>query len=218
MRTWKSMLTFALIGAVAASIGCGDDTTAPAATRGEVATEPAAETPAADAEPAVEPAATDPAADAGPKDGELALPASYKDWTVFLSNVQRPDAKQVRDIYVNDVAEGVEAGQPLPFGSVLVMELYNAKLDDAGAPVVAANGELERDALATIFVMGKGPGWTGEPQNGEWVYAAYEPDGQPATIDYVTCRACHLPQEGDDYVFRLGEYIAARGTGTPAGE
>ena len=31
-----------------------------------------------------------------PKDGELALPAGYQGWSKFLSEVQRPDAKQVR--------------------------------------------------------------------------------------------------------------------------
>jgi hypothetical protein len=38
------------------------------------------------------------------KDGELAVPADYKSWPKFLSAVQRPDAKQVREIYMNPVA------------------------------------------------------------------------------------------------------------------
>ena len=43
----------------------------------------------------------------GPKalnDGELAVPADYKSWPKFLSAVQRPDAKQVREIYMNTAA------------------------------------------------------------------------------------------------------------------
>lgn len=222
MRIWKATFMFALMGAVAATLGCGEDTTAPAATRGEVATEAPSEAPAeTPAEPA--PAATDAAAEAanaGPKDGELALPANYKDWPVFLQNIQKTDTKQIRDIYINGAAQGVAAGQPLPPGSVLVMEIYGAKVDEAGAAVVGENGEMERAGLSKIFVMGKGPGWQGgEPDNGGWVYAAYTADGRPDdTAAYNTCRTCHLPQQGDDYVFRLGEYIAARDGGESSGE
>jgi len=32
------------------------------------------------------------------KDGELAVPAGYQSWSKFLSAVQRPDARQVREI------------------------------------------------------------------------------------------------------------------------
>ena len=32
------------------------------------------------------------------KDGELSIPANYKTWPKFLSEIQRPDAKQVREI------------------------------------------------------------------------------------------------------------------------
>jgi len=37
-------------------------------------------------------------------DGQLVQPANYKTWPKYLSNIQRPDAKQVREIYMNDVA------------------------------------------------------------------------------------------------------------------
>jgi hemoglobin len=39
------------------------------------------------------------------KDGELPVPANYKSWPKFLSAVQRPDVKQVREIYMNTAAQ-----------------------------------------------------------------------------------------------------------------
>ncbi len=52
--------------------------------------------------------------DSGPavkfKDGEQAVPAGYKSWPKFLMNVQRGDAKQVRDIYVNPIGARAQKG------------------------------------------------------------------------------------------------------------
>ena len=60
-----------------------------------------------------------------PKDGELALPADYKSWPVFLKEVQKPDA--VRDLYVNPVGARTAKGQMFPNGTQFVMEIYSAK-------------------------------------------------------------------------------------------
>ncbi len=61
------------------------------------------------------------------KDGELALPADYKSWPKFLSDVQRPDAKQVREIYVNPVGAKATPGKPFPEGTIFVMENFAVK-------------------------------------------------------------------------------------------
>jgi hypothetical protein len=37
-------------------------------------------------------------------DGELAVPADYTPWPKVLSEIQRPGAKQVREIYINPVS------------------------------------------------------------------------------------------------------------------
>ncbi len=61
---------------------------------------------------------------AKPKDGELALPGAYKSWPKFLSEVQRPDVKQVRELYINSVGAKSSRGQAFPSGTMMVMELY----------------------------------------------------------------------------------------------
>ena len=149
------------------------------------------------------------------KDGELPLAADYKSWPVFLTGVQRPDAKQIRDIYINTVGSKTATGKPFPNGTVSVMELYKAKENADGTLSNGADGKLEKGALFKVFVMGKGEGW-GESapagmKNGDWVYSAYFADGKPAPDPIVACRSCHLPLgEAKDWVHRYDEYFSAR--------
>jgi hypothetical protein len=149
------------------------------------------------------------------KDGELAFAADYKSWPAFLLDVQRPDAKQVRSIYINSVGAKTAAGQPFPNGTVSAMEIYKAKENPDGTLVKGADGKLEKGALFKVFFMGKGAGW-GESapagmKNGDWVYSAYFADGKPSPDPIVACRSCHLPLgEAKDFVHRYDEYFKAR--------
>lgn len=140
------------------------------------------------------------------KDSEQPVPVGYKSWPKFLSEVQRPDAKQVREIYVNPLGHRTQKGQPFPNGTVFVMENY------AAAP--GADGKLAKGNLLRVFVMGKGEGW-GEtaPQglrNGDWVYAAYGADGKMTADPIAACRGCHLPLVNKDFVHRYDEYFDKR--------
>lgn len=145
-------------------------------------------------------------------DGEIALPAGYREWPVFLKNVQRPDLKQVRDIYIN--AQGLKSSRPFPYGTVLVMELHSVKLGANGEPLLDADGKLQKQELSKVFVMGKGPGWgqavAPEKRTGEWAFAAYEPGGKSLGRDASGCRGCHVPLKATDFVARVSEHEAAR--------
>lgn len=150
------------------------------------------------------------------KDGELAVPADYKSWPVFLTNVQRADVKQIRDIYVNPTGAKAAAGAAFPNGTVSVMELYKAQVGADGNPLKGTDGNLVKGELLKIFVMGKNAGW-GESapaglKNGDWIYAAYGADGKTAAPDpLVGCRGCHLPLgEAKDFVHRYDEYFLKR--------
>jgi Cytochrome P460 len=148
------------------------------------------------------------------KDGELPLPADYKTWPRFLLDVQRPDAKQVRDIYINPIGYAAQAGKPFPYGTVTVMENHKVQLNADGTPVIGADGKLIKSDLAAIFVMGKGEGWgKGVADNlatGEWIFSAYKPDGAKSDADLNTCRACHAPLKDKDFVQRFDEFFATR--------
>ena len=147
------------------------------------------------------------------KDGDLPLPADYKNWPRFLSEVQRPDAKQIREIYVNPRGQSAREGDAFPNGTQFVMELHKAK-DADGQLVKGADGKLVKGDLAKVFVMGKEAGWgAGAPEglkNGDWIYAAYDPSGKKTADNLGTCRACHLPLDKKDFVHRYDEYFQKR--------
>lgn len=145
------------------------------------------------------------------KDGELPIPADYKRWPKFLSAVQRPDAKQVREIYMNPAAKQATAATGFPNGTVFVMENYAAAANSDGSLKTGTDGQLVKGDLLRVFVMGKGKDW-GEAappglKNGDWVYAGYLPGGEKSPEPPSACRACHLPLTSTDFVHRYDEYF-----------
>ena len=153
------------------------------------------------------------------KDGELAVPAGYKSWPVFLAGVQRPEVKQIRDLYINPTGAAATAGSAFANGTISVMEIYSAKLDAKGDPTKGSDGRMVKDQLLKVFVMGKGAGW-GESApvglaNGDWIYSAFMADGITVAPDPIaSCRACHLPLgAAKDFVHRYDEYFQLRKTG-----
>ena len=89
------------------------------------------------------------------KDGELPVPANYRAWPKFLSEVQRPDAKQVREIYMNTAAGAATPAAGFPNGTVFVMENYAAAANADGSLKQGADGKLVKGDLLRVFVMGK---------------------------------------------------------------
>ncbi len=149
-------------------------------------------------------------------DKTLPVPADYKTWARFLPDVDRPDVKQIRAIYINPTGYGAVAGQPFPMGTLSVMEIYAARENADGSLAKTADGKLVRGNLLKVFVMGKNEGWgtdlaTPDLRNGNWIYAAWLPDLKTsAPDDTTTCRACHLPLAAKDFVPRYDEFFANR--------
>ena len=145
-------------------------------------------------------------------DGELPIPAGYQRWPKFLSEVQRADAKQVREIYMNKAATQATAANGFPNGTVFVMENYAAAVNADGSLKTGADGKLVKGDLLRVFVMGKGQGWgdSAPPglKNGDWIYAGYLPGGEKSPEPPSACRACHLPLSSKDFVHRYDEYFS----------
>ncbi len=160
-------------------------------------------------------APTVPTASAAPvaplKDGELAVPANYKTWLKFLSAVQRPDAKQVREIYMSPASVSATAAKGFPNGTVFVMENYAAKTQADGSLMTGPDGKLVKGDLLRVFLMGKNEGWgQSAPEglkNGDWIYTAYLANGEKAPEPASACRGCHLPLVTKDFVHRYDEYF-----------
>ncbi len=146
-----------------------------------------------------------------PTEDRVGFPEGYQGWPL-LYVLDRPDNRQIRTVYANEVASGVSDGKQgdYPYGSVVVMETWNALRSAAGDAILDANGRFQKDPAATptIFVMRKGRGFGeayGPNRTGEWEYVSYTPARAIATppSGSFTCATCHL-QAGPakDFVFR----------------
>jgi hypothetical protein len=149
---------------------------------------------------------------AGPE--KVALPKDYRTRFTLFSIVDRPDLKGVRFAYVNPEAlQSARPGQPVPDGTVLVMETRKAKLDPAGQPVRDADGRfVATDEVMSIFMQEKHQGWGAEyppeKRNGEWEYAWYTPDGSRKTdVKLDFCFTCHKSRTDRDYTFLFWKHV-----------
>lgn len=143
-----------------------------------------------------------------PSEDRVGFPTSYQEDFKLMYIYDRLNNRQVRVVCGNDIAASVKQGEPFPYGSILVMETWRAKLGAAGNPMKDSNGRFIRENLTGIFVMRKEKGF-GEAyqglRTGEWEYVAYRPDESPLIPPQNTanCAACHLgSSEEKDWVFR----------------
>ena len=154
-----------------------------------------------------------------PKDGELAMPANYASWPAFMLDIQKKEAKQIRDIYVNKPGTQTKAGEAFPNGTVFVMEIHSVKLNADGTPALDSAGNMSKDKLSKVFLMAKGAGWGDSApaalKNGDWIYTAFEGNGTRGAADQSSCRACHLPLANKDYVFHYDAYFQKRAATAP---
>ena len=141
---------------------------------------------------------------------KIAFPADYaQTYTNYLSLDRTQDPDQVMRLFANKAAiDAAKAGQPLPEGSVIVGEVYKAKVDKDGKAILSSLGRRIRDKMVLIGVMQKrgdgfGKDLPAELQNNGWDFAAFKPDGSDAGKDLNTCRACHAPLKDTQHVFSL---------------
>lgn len=147
-----------------------------------------------------------PAASAAPRD--VKLPENWRETFVKYWEGDRapPNDAQTGVTWANDIAvESARKGGPLAYGSVIVFEVWKAKLDAEGKPVLDQQGRRIPDSLALIAVMekrrGAGAAWPEEVRNDDWEFAAFKPDGTFVDRDYTPCLECHKPLEDRDFLF-----------------
>ena len=101
-------------------------------------------------------------------------------------------------------------GQPVPYGTVLTLAAYAAKLDAAGVPIKDANGRFVKDKLLAVNSMMKGQGFgadiPAEVRNGDWIYQSFSPEGKVNDkANLTSCFQCHLPFAKDDYLTNMAK-------------
>ena len=147
---------------------------------------------------------------------EVALPADYQTDFVRYEVVDRLDRKKARFMYMNaDAWAAAEPGQPLPDGTVVIMEDHDIRLDGAGEPVLDSAGRvIPTDVVTNVFIMEKRAGWGAdypdELRNGEWEYAWFGPDGVRSFKPMTACFECHKAQDAEDYTFTAVKAVAAQ--------
>jgi hypothetical protein len=122
----------------------------------------------------------------------------------YFEQVRSMDRKQEPahgTVFLNALAASIKtAGQPYPYGSVLIMEWRTGD----------KNGEVAR-----LDVMRKEKGYGtayGADKNGDWEYASYSPDGKLITdaAASLACAKCHLKAgTAKDFVY-VGRFAAAQ--------
>jgi hypothetical protein len=158
-----------------------------------------------------------------PKEDRVGFPKGYRENYHVLYVFDRPDNRQVRVIYGNDEAASRREEGDFPYGSILVMETYPARLDSEGRPILDGKGRFQRasEEPTALFVTRKEKGFGEAYQDlrtGEWEYVAYRPDGsyQTPPQQSAPCARCHLqagPQR--DWQFRLNLYYRSASGALP---
>ena len=152
---------------------------------------------------------------AGAGSENITFPADYKTSFNYWMTSERFDNNQVRYLWANDLAfDAAAESVTLPDGAQFVMEVYAAKVDAEGEPILDADGQMMPDTMKVVAIMEKGAGWGDaypeEERNGDWEYGFFTPDGTlKAEVDTAPCRACHLPYADADFVIYRDELDAA---------
>lgn len=145
----------------------------------------------------------------------VVFPSNYQNRFVKYHVIDFPDRKQVRHYLASPgVAEAAKAGRPLPSGTLLLVEVYDARLGPDGEPVTGADGHFEPGELAFYTAMQKIAGGGSQVpeiyRNDNWRYAVFtEGRTHRSGINEAKCLACHKPHEETDYLFTLNELAAA---------
>ncbi|NND92262.1 MAG: cytochrome P460 family protein [Granulosicoccus sp.] len=153
--------------------------------------------------------------------GKVTLPENYgsrfvRYFSVDKPNADEPDKTKMRFFYVNpESLAAAEAGQPLPHGTVLIMEDHAVERDAEGNALLDASGRLIPAATITnIFVQEKRSGWgteyAAEVRNGEWEYAWFDAQGKRREDKSMDgCFSCHKGAEATDFNFTFSPFVAA---------
>ncbi|MGH1483435.1 MAG: cytochrome P460 family protein [Geminicoccales bacterium] len=141
------------------------------------------------------------------EDVTLDLPADYKTaFDNYLISDRLGQEDQVISLFANDTArEGARADGKLPYGSVIVGEIYAAKADADGNILESELGRRIAAELKAIVVMERQEGWDDqypdELKVGDWEFEVFSPAGENLAKDTTACRECHHPLTDTEFTW-----------------
>jgi Cytochrome P460 len=133
----------------------------------------------------------------------VAYPAGYRTSFVEYAVVDAVAVGRVRTYYVApEILSAAAPGRSLPDGTVLVMEVRDAKADAGGQPVRDAVGRF----VAGEHVVGL---WVQAKAGGAWRYARFNADGtRAADAQLDRCVGCHATRATQDHTYLIWKYVA----------
>lgn len=137
----------------------------------------------------------------------LKLPREYKTkFDNYLITDRLGQEDQVMSLFANDVArEGVSANGKLPYGSIIVGEIYAAKKDAKGNVIESELGRRVPAKLKAIVMMERRKGWDKQyPKDlkvGDWEFEVFSPAGKNLGKKTTACRQCHHPLTESEFTF-----------------
>lgn len=150
------------------------------------------------------------------EDRSVTFPTGYRDtFTEYFRGDRLFNHDQIIRIYANYVAlDGAKLDGTLPYGSVLVAELFEALEDQDGEVLESAIGRRISGPMKAIAVMERQSGWDEqyptELKVGDWEFGLFSAAGKNLNKDITACRACHNPLSDSEFVFSLEHLIAAQ--------
>jgi cytochrome c553 len=147
---------------------------------------------------------------------KVAFPEDYKQAFTKYHTINFPAAKEVRYYYADAAAvAAAKAGKALPDGSVIIAELYSAKLDVNKNPIMGADGFYVPDQLLRYTAMEREAGWGDDiPEllrNENWNYAIFTTAKRyQQGVNQAECLACHKPLSDVSYTFTLKQLSTAK--------
>jgi hypothetical protein len=145
------------------------------------------------------------------------LPADWQQRFIRYATVDNAARKIIRNLYVNPEAlAAARAGQPLPYGTYIVMADQRARVGADGNPLLDQSGRfIPEPGWTAIAVQEKRQGWgEGYPatlRNGEWEYARFNGDGTRNNASVEACFTCHLGTRAQqDFAFNFWDYVRDR--------
>jgi cytochrome c553 len=145
----------------------------------------------------------------------VTFPENYKATFVKYHTINFPATRQVRYYFANEATlQAAKAGKSLPDGSVLLAEVYSAKLDAYKKPITGADGFFVPDQLVAYTAMARDAGWGNDIpdmlRNENWNYAVFTPAKTPRSgVNQAECLACHKPLDKTSFTFTLDRIVAA---------
>jgi hypothetical protein len=147
---------------------------------------------------------------------KVTFPEGYKDSFTKYHTINFPATKQVRYYFASpEAVRAAKANKPLPDGSVLIAEVYAAKVGADGKPDMGADGFYVPDKQLLWTAMARDKGWGKDIpdmlRNEDWNYAIFTPDKKHRPgVNQAECLACHKPLDKVSYTFTLKELAAAK--------